>query len=207
MSNPSLIHEIASSEDRGEPRESLSSPTSQAQAPNLLQHHVSTNNQELQQTSSKQDLQRSTTTDMSNVPNDELAALSLNEPYACTFLCGETFPTAQEWRQHELRNHRQQEMWRCDTNIDDVSTGCGATFYSPANFETHLSAAHNIDDYDLEHGHIHPEGQHNFWCGFCRQIALLSTRGVDAWKERLDHLQVHFDNGDSLERGWLKLRE
>jgi hypothetical protein len=143
---------------------------------------------------------------MFNVPSDELAALSLNDPYSCTFLCGETFPTSHEWRQHELRNHRQPEMWRCEIHIDDDGTECGATFYSPANFEAHLATAHDIADHDLEQNHIHPEGQYNFWCGFCRQIKRLSTRGVEAWKERLDHLQEHFDNGDSLERGWLKLR-
>jgi hypothetical protein len=147
---------------------------------------------------------------MSDAPNDELAALSLNEPYGCTFLCNETFPTAQEWRQHELRVHRQAEMWRCEIHVDNVATECGATFYSPTNFETHLSSTHGIaDDHEryLEQGHIHPEGQYNFWCGFCRKIRRLSTRGVEAWKERLNHLQEHFDNGDSLERGWLKLRQ
>jgi len=144
---------------------------------------------------------------MSNVPADEFAALSLNEPYGCTFLCGETFPTSRYWRQHELRNHRQAEMWRCSIHTDASGTECGATFYSPANFSTHLSTAHGITDHDLEQGHIHPEGQYNFWCGFCRRIVRLESRGVDAWKERLDHLQVHFDNGDSLEKGWLRLRD
>jgi hypothetical protein len=157
--------------------------------------------------SSNQDLERYTTTDMSSVPSDELAELSLNELYACTFLCGEAFPTAHEWRQHELRVHRQAEMWRCNIHIDDVGTECGEIFYTSANFETHLSATHGANDYDLEQGHIHPEGQYNFWCGFCKQIRRLSTRGVDAWTERLDHLQAHFDNGDSLEKDWLKLRD
>jgi hypothetical protein len=143
---------------------------------------------------------------MLSVPSDEFAALSLNEPYGCTFLCGETFTTSLEWRQHELRNHRQAEVWRCDIRIDNAGTECGVTFYSPANLETHLFIAHSIDGHDLEQGHIHPEGQYNFWCGFCCQIKMLSTMGIDAWTERLDHLQAHFDNGDSLEKGWLKLR-
>lgn len=142
---------------------------------------------------------------MSNVPNDELAALSLNAGYGCTFLRGETFHTSKDWRQHELRNHRQPEMWRCDIHIDD-GTACGATFSLPANFEAHLATTHGIADHNLEQYHIHSEGQCNFWCGFCPQIKSLSTKGVEAWKERLDHLQGHFDNGDSLERDWLKLR-
>jgi len=145
--------------------------------------------------------QTSIADDMSTVPNDEFAALCLNEPYGCTFLCGKTFHTSQEWRQHELTNHHQPEMWRCDIHID--ATECGATFYSPANFEAHLATTHGIAGHDLKQNHIHPGGQHNFWCGFCRQIKKLSTRGVEAWNERLDHLKVHFDNGDSLE-GWLK---
>jgi hypothetical protein len=147
---------------------------------------------------------------MSNTPDNELAALSLNEPYGCTYICGETFLAAADWRQHENRNHRQEEMWRCGALIDDRGTECGATFYAEASFETHLSAVHGIiqDDHAryLENGHIHANGQLNFWCGFCRRILPLSARGGEAWKERLDHLQVHFENGDSLDRGWLRLR-
>lgn len=140
---------------------------------------------------------------MSKVPDRELAALSLNE-YSCTFICDKTFSTSHEWCQHELTDHHQREMWRCDVH-NSAGIECGAKFYSSAPFETHLSTAHGIADHDMEENHIHPNGQCNFWCGFCRQIKRLSTRGTEAWKERFDHIESHINKGLSVERYWFKL--
>lgn len=158
---------------------------------------------------------------MSTVPTDEFAALSLKELYGCTYLCGATFANAREWRQHELSTHRQTEMWRCSVTRGDGGSECGATFHSADALTAHLSATHgvgvSVSDSDSEtlpdgagwvqRGHIHAEGQVNFWCGFCRRVVALDGRGVEAWAERLDHLQDHFDAGDSLARGWLRLRD
>jgi hypothetical protein len=191
------------------------------QSLNLHQHqlpiskqtsHKSASDQHSQQhysPSSNQDLERPTTADMSNVL-DEFAALSLNEPYGCTYLCDETFSNKIEWRQHEHRNHRQSELWRCNVVIDQQDTQCGTSLFSAESFATHLTTAHNVDQDDIaawvENGHIYPNGQVNFWCGFCRRIIALENQGTAAWGERLDHVEAHFENGDSIEKGWLKLR-
>jgi hypothetical protein len=142
---------------------------------------------------------------------DEFAALSINEPYGCTYLCGETFTSALEWRQHENRSHRQAELWRCNVTLDSQGTQCGKCVFSEADFVAHLSGKHNVTaDYFavwIENGHLFGEGQHNFWCGFCRAIVKLESMGTEAWDERSDHVEAHFRNGDSIEKGWLKLRE
>lgn len=35
-------------------------------------------------------------------------------------------------------------------------------------------------------------GQARFWCGFCIKLIDLKEKGVDAWKERFDHIDEHF---------------
>jgi len=43
-------------------------------------------------------------------------------------------------------------------------------------------------------------GQCGFWCGFCKAIVKLETRGLDAWDERFNHIdEKHFKLGERIE--------
>jgi len=43
-------------------------------------------------------------------------------------------------------------------------------------------------------------GQGRFWCGFCKSIVELQTRGEDAWDERFHHIDdMHVKKGQRFE--------
>ncbi|OJD26330.1 hypothetical protein ACJ73_02289 [Blastomyces percursus] len=44
--------------------------------------------------------------------------------------------------------------------------------------------------------------QHQTWCGFCRKLVLLHEEGQQAWEERFDHIEEHYQSGQVIDN-WL----
>lgn len=50
-------------------------------------------------------------------------------------------------------------------------------------------------------------GQSGFWCGFCKRVVPLRSRGLEAWDERFDHIDdCHFKRGERIDEGWYPLQ-
>jgi len=48
-------------------------------------------------------------------------------------------------------------------------------------------------------------GQSGFWCGFCRMIVTLKTKGLEAWDERFNHIdRQHFSKEETIDH-WYPL--
>ena len=49
-------------------------------------------------------------------------------------------------------------------------------------------------------------GQSGFWCGFCKRVVSLQSRGLEAWDERFDHIDdCHFKRGERIDESWYPL--
>ena len=49
-------------------------------------------------------------------------------------------------------------------------------------------------------------GQSGFWCGFCKKVVSLRSKGLEAWDERFDHIDDwHFKKGERIDEGWYPL--
>ena len=118
-------------------------------------------------------------------------------PYGCTFLtCNKTFGSKNDWKRHENSQHFHLETWRCDEERLEGGA-CAKVCYRRQTFQEHLVKAHQMSDKDainlkLDSCRIGRNCQSRFWCGFCNKLVDLKKRGVDAWTERLDHIDDHF---------------
>ena len=72
-------------------------------------------------------------------------------------------------------------------------------FHSKELFEEHVFGheGFNLNE-AIKRGHVGRNGQRAFWCGFCQVVVPLRTKRNEAWRERFDHIQTHFDSGSDI---------
>jgi len=128
-------------------------------------------------------------------------------PWACTVdKCLKAFGSKNDWMRHEIKQHEQQECWRCgeaDTNESGESKpasgadACKRVFYTKDLFSKHLRQAHKFHNSNLinkmcDKQRIGQRAQVQFWCGFCRKVVPLKQIGVPGEGERYNHIDNHF---------------
>ncbi|EAS36865.3 uncharacterized protein CIMG_02219 [Coccidioides immitis RS] len=132
-------------------------------------------------------------------------------PYGCTFTnCDKVFGSKSDWKRHENATHFQLESWRCQEPEVQESLDtreCARQFFRSGQFASHLRNDHGLDECRiwkcLRTNRIGRNGQGRFWCGFCRKLVESEPRGSNAWKDRINHIDVeHFRKGQSIE-DWL----
>lgn len=142
-------------------------------------------------------------------------------PYGCTFpRCNKTSGSKSDWKRHENSQHFQRETWRCQlpkyaqsqqepvsTHNDDPSVHCGELFYDAESFRNHLHGNHRLEatekvEYEVSKRRIGNNGQVRFWCGFCGDVVDLAKRQQEAWDERFNHIDVHFNKGKRASDWW-----
>ena len=84
---------------------------------------------------------------------------------------------------------------------------CRAIFHRREDFVSHLQLKHQVEDEKIIDEkaltcRVGRNGQDRFWCGFCRKLIELESRGVDAWNERHDHIERHFRMGMRVWDSW-----
>lgn len=127
-------------------------------------------------------------------------------PYGCTFPdCHKKLGSKNDWKRHENTQHYQIETWRCHEYSEKSAIGqCASVFYRREQFQGHLREKHQIRDEknirdQCKRYHIGRNGQNAFWCGFCKQIVELKTKGLDAWEERFSHIDnLHYKKGQTI---------
>ncbi|KKZ66957.1 hypothetical protein EMCG_07349 [[Emmonsia] crescens] len=127
----------------------------------------------------------------------ETAKSENNLIYGCAFgKCTEIFRSKDEWKRHENENHFQLEAWRCSVRNAE-NHECARLFYNRSGYAEHLRDEHNFEETirkTLDENTIGRNGQYQYWCGFCRVLLRLQTKGSDAWDERYDHIGDHIEN-------------
>lgn len=129
---------------------------------------------------------------------DRKHSMRHTKPYGCTFPgCYKDFGSKGDWKRHEITQHFQQESYRCSLPRGRHAE-CARIFDEASAFVMHLQKTHQVqtDHNDLVIQHmISQNGQGQFWCGFCRRIVVLKgSLGMDAWKERFDHIDFEHIN-------------
>ncbi|KAI4278719.1 MAG: hypothetical protein LQ337_000828 [Flavoplaca oasis] len=127
-------------------------------------------------------------------------------PYGCTFPgCWKKLGSKNDWKRHENTQHYQIETWRCHEDSKSSPIGqCASIFYRREQFQGHLREKHHIKDdqyiqTQCKRHRIGRNGQGKFWCGFCREIVELKTKGLDAWEERFRHIDdQHYKQGQTI---------
>ncbi|KAH0551608.1 hypothetical protein GP486_007174 [Trichoglossum hirsutum] len=128
-------------------------------------------------------------------------------PFGCTYpSCNRLFGSKNDWKRHENTQHFQLEMWRCHEK-DSTGKECAKLFYRREAFQAHLRQ-HGITSMDrlreeARSRRIGRNGQHQFWCGFCRREVPLKCRGLDAWDERFNHIGVHYAQDKKKIEEWI----
>lgn len=133
-------------------------------------------------------------------------------PYGCTYTaCPKRFGSKNDWKRHENTRHYQIEAWRCQEPTPRSKINqCAKVFYRRELYQAHLKEHHNIgDDVEIrkrsQANRIGRNGQSGFWCGFCRKIVTLTTRGLEAWDERFNHIdREHFKKEQTIDH-WYPL--
>jgi len=133
-------------------------------------------------------------------------------PYGCTYTaCLKRFGSKNDWKRHENTRHYQIEAWRCqEPSARSKINQCAKVFYRRELYQAHLKDHHGIgDDTEIrkrsQENRIGRNGQSGFWCGFCRMIVTLKTRGLEAWDERFNHIdREHFNNEETIDH-WYPL--
>lgn len=134
-------------------------------------------------------------------------------PYGCTFInCGKRFGSKDDWKRHENSQHFQSEVWRCTADECTQSSSspskrasCSKDRHRKESLKAHLIKEHQISDPNdvnekLEKCRIGGNRQSGFWCGFCREIKQIRSRGLEAWVERFDHIDDHFFGRKNLKK-------
>ena len=120
--------------------------------------------------------------------------------YGCTYpYCFKTFDSRDDWKRHESTHHYRREFWRCqETDHDSLVKQCAQIFLGKEQFQAHLRDMHLINDHQLIKTRRGRNSQERFWCGFCIRVVVLENRDFDAWKERYDHIEHHFEAGRKI---------
>ncbi|KAL9600861.1 MAG: hypothetical protein Q9219_002903 [cf. Caloplaca sp. 3 TL-2023] len=133
-------------------------------------------------------------------------------PYGCTFPgCWKELGSKNDWKRHENTQHYQIETWRCHEHSKSSHTGqCASIFYRREQFQGHLREEHGLEDDEYireqcKRHRIGRNGQSAFWCGFCRRVVELRSKGLEAWEERFSHIDdFHYKKGESI-HDWVPL--
>jgi hypothetical protein len=134
------------------------------------------------------------------------------KPYGCTYpKCSKVFGAKSDWKRHENSQHFQLEAFRCDMT-NNAGRRCGQHCYRPAQFEKHLKEMHGMtSETEVETSsrrcRIGKNCQGQFWCGFCQNIIVLTTKRNAAWDERFDHIAEHFEKKQQRIDTWLCVEE
>lgn len=130
------------------------------------------------------------------------------KPFGCTFdKCYKTFGSKADWKRHENWQHFLLQSWRCSLASEEYAgRECASLYYRQELFVRHLTDDHGLEESDsrvgdfLTKNRIGRNGQGQFWCGFCRKILPLTQRGLEAWNERFDHIDMkHFKRGQRID--------
>ncbi|KAL8712462.1 MAG: hypothetical protein Q9220_003310 [cf. Caloplaca sp. 1 TL-2023] len=127
-------------------------------------------------------------------------------PYGCTFPgCAKKLGSKNDWKRHENTQHYQIETWRChEYSKDSKIHQCADIFYRREQFQAHLRDKHQIlnEEHRREQCKRHRigrNGQSGFWCGFCKKIVELKSKGLEAWEERFSHIDdLHYKQGQTI---------
>ena len=130
-----------------------------------------------------------------------------SRPWGCTNAsCTKTFGSKNDWKRHENSQHYQLETWRChEPSATSKINQCAKIFFRRDPFQAHLRKDHTINDEEYvreqcRKRRIGRNWQNGFWCGFCKDIIKLQTRGLEAWDERFNHIDdMHFKQGKNIE--------
>ncbi|CRG92180.1 Zinc finger protein 865 [Talaromyces islandicus] len=124
--------------------------------------------------------------------------------YGCTFTeCFRVFGSKADWKRHENTQHFHSRSFRCFL-LGENGNECAQLFFREEKYREHLMDSHAVVDTDQINDHVSKNqigknGQTQYWCGFCRQIRRLKAKGLDAWKERFDHIDSeHFRKGQRI---------
>ena len=135
-----------------------------------------------------------------------------SRPYGCTFEgCMKKFGSKNDWKRHENTRHYRIEAWRChEPNPTSKINQCAKVFHRREQYQAHLKEQHNIqDDGEIRRRsqkyRVGRNGQSGFWCGFCQRIVPLTRKGLEAWDERFDHIDMqHFSKEMTID-SWYPL--
>ena len=127
-------------------------------------------------------------------------------PYGCTFDgCTWKFGSKNDWKRHENTQHYQTETWRChEYSPTSQIKQCATLFYRREQYQAHLRDKHKIENDEqirekCKSHRIGRNGQNGFWCGFCKKIVDLKSKGLDAWDERFGHIDdSHYKRGQTI---------
>lgn len=132
-------------------------------------------------------------------------------PYGCTFDgCNKTFGSKADWKRHESSQHFHFQGWRCTMSDPDNShMACARLFDQQEVYVQHLREQHCVDEdvvqMAMKNSYLDPNGQEQYWCGFCRDIIPLRSRGLAARNERFNHIDIqHIKKGQRI-GDWLPL--
>ena len=119
--------------------------------------------------------------------------------YACTFTgCFEQFSNKSDWAQHEYNAHC---FWKCGEMSVERTGLCDRVFHYQVNFRHHLRKYHSIKDENViktRCQYDRPE-EAQFWCGFCRKMVKLDSRGLEGMKEKANHIDLqHIASGQPM---------
>ena len=130
-----------------------------------------------------------------------------SRPWGCTnATCPKTFGSKNDWKRHENSQHYQLETWRChQPSATSKINQCAKIFFRRDPFQAHLRKDHSMSNEDnvrdeCRKRRIGRNWQNGFWCGFCKDIIKLQTRGLEAWDERFNHIDdLHFKQGKNID--------
>lgn len=132
-------------------------------------------------------------------------------PYGCTFDgCNKTFGSKADWKRHESSQHFHFQGWRCTMSDPDNShRTCARLFDQQGIYVQHLREQHCVDEdvvqMAMKNSYLDPNGQEQYWCGFCQDIISLRSRGLAARNERFNHIDSqHIKKGQRI-GDWLPL--
>jgi hypothetical protein len=138
-------------------------------------------------------------------------------PWACTVdNCLKAFGSKNDWTIHEIKQHEQQECWRCeeaDSNksgesmLASTDDACMRVFYTKDLYSEHLKQAHEFRDSGVINEmcgkkRIGQKAQVQFWCGFCRRVVPLKEIGIAGVRERYNHIDHHFSKEKCNIKQW-----
>ncbi|EED16042.1 C2H2 finger domain protein, putative [Talaromyces stipitatus ATCC 10500] len=130
------------------------------------------------------------------------------KPYGCTFTgCYSSFGSKSDWKRHESMQHCHTQSFRCSLPRDKHDE-CARVFLREQEFLKHLDIVHHGPGrmkklQQLADGRIganDAESKFTYWCGFCKVIKIVEKTGVEALKERFDHIDSHFQKGGNIKR-------
>ncbi|PTU23814.1 hypothetical protein P175DRAFT_0496941 [Aspergillus ochraceoroseus IBT 24754] len=126
-------------------------------------------------------------------------------PYGCTFYkCDKTFGSKADWKRHEQSQHFGLQGWQCTLpDPTQPSILCARPFHRQEEYVRHLKKHHQADEEEVRtlvrKDRLSWNGEPQFWCGFCRDIIHLRGRGLAAWNQRFNHIDLeHFKKGERI---------